>query len=820
MKIRHRITLLVVLAFVAIVLIGGYAVFQSRDNAGQVKSVTEGVVPSALATADLVSQLKDVRLGVMTVVTAPDASLATQSKEALEAQKTRLRETLAKQLQQADDERQRGLVQQAQESLNNYFTSIDEATQFKLSGQKEMAEAVFFAEVSMYQKEMEVIVETLRIEKNRVKDGAISTLNQSLSGTVTAIAIVTVLMMALLGGLGALLYRQITGPISRMQEMMSDIATHQDFTRRVPVDREDEIGRSIVAFNSMIARIEENSALLKQKTTDMQAMLQNMPQGILTLTEGDKVHPEYSAYLETILETRDIAGRDLMDLVFSGSNLGADTLSQLAALGGACIGEDVMNFEFNQHLMIGEFEKTLPDGRVKVLDLNWSPIIDEHGTTVRLMLCVRDVTELRQLAAEANEQRRALEIIGEILAVNQERFHEFIISAIKFIDKNELVIREHVEADAEAIALLFRNMHTIKGNARTYGLQHLTNVVHEAEQTYEALRKPHPDLAWDQTLLLDELASVKKIVERYAYINEISLGRKGPGRRGPVERYLMVDKDHIQETLHRLETVNTGNLHELVAARDAVRKTLRLLGTEPIASTLAGVLESLPGLAQELGKAAPLVRIEDKGYRVRNQAAGLLKNVFMHLIRNSVDHGLEDPQTRTAQGKPEAGTLSLELDEHDHLLHITLSDDGRGLALGRIRKIGIEKGLIAADEPLSDEETAALIFRAGFSTADKVTEVSGRGVGMDAVQDFIKREHGRIDIVFVDKAVGADFRQFKTVVCLPEDFAVQAEGHDLARPQSPPIAPVPGGMAASPDALADRTDSSSAESPDSLTEAA
>ncbi len=800
MTIRQRMTLLIILTFVAISSIGGYAVVQSRGSAAQVKRVTEGVVPSALASADLVSQLKDVQLATMTLVFAPDPNLVAQSKDKLAAKKALLKGALDLQARQADNDTQRGLVEQARESLANYFAAIDDTTKFKLAGQTEMAQAYLFASVAMYQAELEGVVDTLRIEKNRSKDAAITALNGNLATTTAALSGVTILAVTLLSLIGTLLYRQITRPISRMQSMMSEIAESQDFTRRVPVDRMDEIGRSIVAFNAMIAKIQDGSAQLKQKTADIQTMLQNMPQGILTITEGNRIHPEYSAYLETILETRDIVGRGLMDLVFSDTGLGGDILSQLEAAGSACIGEDVMNFEFNEHLMVGEIEKTMPDGRVKILDLNWSPITDDEGKTVRLMLCLRDVTELRKLAAEANEQKRELAIIGEILAVSQEKFHEFLAGSMKFIDENEQIIRHHPEPNAFAIAQLFRNMHTLKGNGRTYGLLHLSNVVHAAEQTYEQLRRPEPTLAWDQRLLWEELAVVKAALERYARINEVSLGRKGPGRRGNAERYLMVDRQHIQDSLHRLETVNTGNLHELVTVRDAVRRTLRLLGTEKVGECLSPVIESLPSLARQLGKAAPIVAIEDGGYALHNQAGGMLRNVFTHLIRNAVDHGLEAPAQRLMQGKPAAGTIELRVAIDAGMLRITLSDDGRGLALGRIRGIGIEKGLIAGEDPLGDDDIARLIFRPGFSTATGVTEVSGRGVGMDAVQDFVKREGGSVELQFSDNAVGADFRRFKIVVFLPAGLAVDTDSDDeqLAyHADKPVLAPLEAGSGVS-----------------------
>jgi two-component system chemotaxis sensor kinase CheA len=622
----------------------------------------------------------------------------------------------------------------------------------------------------------------MRIEKNRSKDVAIGVLNRNLATTSTAITAASVTAVGLLTVIGFLLYRQITRPISRMQTMMSEIATSQDFTRRLPVQRMDEVGHSMVAFNEMIEKIQQASSQLKQKTADMQAMLQHIPQGILTIVEGNRIHPEYSAFLETVFETQDVAGRDLMDLVFANTRLGADTLAQIEAIGGACIGEDVMNFAFNEHLMVGEVEKTMADGRVKILDLSWSPITDDTDTVIRLMLCVRDVTELRKLTAEANEQKRELEMIGEILAIDAGKFLEFIASARRFLDDNEQIVRQNPEATAFAIAKLFRNMHTIKGNGRTYGLLHLANIVHAAEQHYDDLRHPDTGAVWNQEHLLNELTAVRALIDRYARINEVTLGRRNAEDSDSDRHTLTIDRKHIQESLHRLETVNTANLHELVAARNAVRRTLRLLGTEPIADMLTGITDSLPALASELGKPAPTMLIEDNGYVAHAHAGPVLKNVFMHLIRNAMDHGLESAEERLAAGKPEIGTIKLEVGVLDGMAHMALSDDGRGLALARIRQTAIERGLIAPETTPSDAELARLIMQAGFSTRKEVSNVSGRGVGMDAVLDFVTREQGRIELRFTGGEEGTDFRPFQTIVMLPEHIVVEVDGIDVPYP--------------------------------------
>jgi two-component system, chemotaxis family, sensor kinase CheA len=574
----------------------------------------------------------------------------------------------------------------------------------------------------------------------------------------------------------AVLAAVIGRPLTRMQSMMSEIASSQDFTRRVPVGRMDEIGRSIVAFNEMIEKIQQSSALLKQKTADIQAMLQNIQQGMLTVVDGALVHAEYSAYLEAIFETQDIAGRPVMELVFDHTDLNADVRSQVDAAIHACIGEDAINFTFNQHLLVNEVAKTMADGRVKTLDLSWSAITDENDTVMRLMLCVRDVTELRQLAAEAGEQKRRLEMIGEILAVNEEKFHHFVDSATGFVNENERIIRQHAQPDSAALAELFRNVHTIKGNARTYSLQHLTSIVHETERRYDALRRNDVSEEWNQEVLIADLERVKEAIERYRTINDVSLGRKDAGRRSSAEHYLMVDRGHIQESLRILEAADPVDVRSLLTMRDSVRRTLRILGTETIEEALSGVLESLPSLARELGKEPPMMRIDDDGYRVNRQVSGTLKNVFMHLMRNSVDHGIETGVARVAQGKAAAGTINIEAGLDRGALQIKLSDDGRGLALGRIRSIASARGWLDADAQLSDELVADFIFHPGFSTAERVTEVSGRGVGMDAVRDFLKRENGSIELRFTDDRRGADYRLFQIVVSLPERCAAHSRG--------------------------------------------
>lgn len=202
------------------------------------------------------------------------------------------------------------------ESLNQALDADNVAAVLTLSNRVRPAEAVLRAKVT----------ELIDLQSKINEEASSNVL--ALQRKVLVVVGILVVVALVMGGLIAWrITMSVTTPITRMQVMMTEIATSQDFSRRVPVDRMDEIGLSLVAFNAMIEKIQESSLQLKQKTADIQAMMHYIPQGILTVQAGNTVHPEFSAYLETILETPAIAGRDLMDLIFSGSQFNAEILS-------------------------------------------------------------------------------------------------------------------------------------------------------------------------------------------------------------------------------------------------------------------------------------------------------------------------------------------------------------------------------------------------------------------------------------------------------------------------------------------------------------
>ncbi len=515
-------------------------------------------------------------------------------------------------------------------------------------------------------------------------------------------------------------------------------------------------------------KVEERTAQLRQKTHDIDSMLHNMHQGIFTIHGENRVHPEYSAYLETILETPTIADTEVMELLFSNSNLGVDTLHQITTAIGSLLGEEAIMFDFNHHMLVSEYQKMMDDGRVKILELDWDPILSDNDEIEKLMVTVRDVTELRSLQAEAEKQKRELEIIGEILSVSQKKFQDFLKTSHQFLQENEELIMQTDDKDCGVVQTLFRNMHTVKGNARTYGFQYVTDVLHEAEHTYSKLQR-NAELKWDQDLLLNELHEAKHHLAEYENVYHSKLGAFGEKSEG-----IFIDEELLGKAAEILNEANLNNAESLRETIQRVSNLWQAVGTETLDYVLEGILQALPKLALELEKAVPEVVLKDNNIRFDPEIAPVLKDTFMHIFRNTMDHGIETVEERKAAGKPESGTITLEALQTDSLLKFCFHDNGRGLALHQIRQKAIDSGLLDSTNSLSDQEIGDLIFHSGLSTAGKISEISGRGVGMDAVKRFLQRQGGDIAIRFVGSTPsGSAYRPFQLLITLPLEYSVQ-----------------------------------------------
>lgn len=295
---------------------------------------------------------------------------------------------------------------------------------------------------------------------------------------------------------------------------------------------------------------------------------------------------------------------------------------------------------------------------------------------------------------------------------------------------------------------------------------------------------------------------------------ETTAGEDSPRESGDIDLDDFRDiSNTLKVNIDKLDYVMgiVGEMNLLKVAFERLLGTLKVIpGQEDTAADMSRQVRQLGKKLEELQRAIIEIRLVPIGQsfnRLKRTARRLARNAakqidvrlyggeteldkmimdklmtsLVHVLRNSIDHGLEPPEERISLGKPEDGLLTISAFQRGNSIVIEVSDDGRGLQVEKIKKVAIQKGLMKPEENLSTEECLDFIFMPGFSSSEKVTSVSGRGVGLDAVKVSIEEMKGSIG-VWSEPGKGTTFQielpitlaiiQSLIVTCAGEFFAI------------------------------------------------
>ncbi len=206
----------------------------------------------------------------------------------------------------------------------------------------------------------------------------------------------------------------------------------------------------------------------------------------------------------------------------------------------------------------------------------------------------------------------------------------------------------------------------------------------------------------------------------------------------------MLSQSVIENDNNGTSSINMG-LEELQQLTREIQDSVMAIRAQPVKPVFQRMSRIVREVADMVGKSIRLVT-EGENTEVDKTVIDKLAEPLTHMIRNAVDHGIESPEKRAAAGKDPEGTIKLTAKHRSGRIVIELVDDGAGINRERVKQKAIDNELIAADANLTDEEIDNLIFAPGFSTADKISDISGRGVGMDVVKRSIQALGGRISI--------------------------------------------------------------------------
>jgi HPt (histidine-containing phosphotransfer) domain-containing protein len=513
---------------------------------------------------------------------------------------------------------------------------------------------------------------------------------------------------------------------------------------------------------------------LDQKNRDLRAIMKNISLGIFAITKNGVIHEDHSEYLKKLLNNQQLSGKNVVDAVFRGTtNLNRDQIDQIHNIIMASIGEDEVAYDTNVHTLPQEVQLNTPSG-LRLIELGWDKIQGEDKQTDKILVSMKDVTEQRDLARKAADQQDALDMLRELVDLDHSKFVTFYKSATRFIAENLRLLEQNKTLNEDLIKLLFVNMHTIKGDARSLHFSRIVSRAHEIEDRYvKIFRHRMPELF----NLQDMKSELKDLQDRLDSYKKVAVEKLG--READRESVVQLDKNELHAHSTRLSQIPLHALPE--SDRMALTAFLKFLNNSLYhkAETVFGEFQNyLPRLASDLGKPTPQLKLKTNSIAFSDTGAELVRSVFVHILRNSLDHGIETADERVKAGKDPDGRLEISVEQAGPNLVVLFKDDGHGLDLARIREVGMRRGLCKLD--VNIESLAQLIFANDFSTANTLTDISGRGMGMSAIRQFVEKEGGKVDLVLYKDQMKDQKLPFSLRITLPRSLA-ERENTALAK---------------------------------------
>jgi two-component system chemotaxis sensor kinase CheA len=528
----------------------------------------------------------------------------------------------------------------------------------------------------------------------------------------------------------------------------------------------------------------KDEAVTNRQRKETGDILRTVNEGLFLLDKDLKVGSERSLALNNIFRREEFAGitfDQLLKEIVPEKTL-RTAMDYVALLWGDRVNEKLVKTINPLNEVEVHFDNASGGFDTHFLEFDFNRVKAE-GSLSHLLVTVNDVTKRVMLSRELQEsQEKAqaqLDLLLRILHVEPDNLTGFLTDADVSLKMVNSILKEPAREESAFRAKIdgiYRQVHAVKGEAAALGLKTVEQRAHAFEEALSDL-KGRQSLSGSDFLplvvklddLFNHLAQVREMLSRLVDLHQAIASRRGPGPTGgpatpqveaeKVDRWLAGESDEPQAPTHD----KTMSLKQPVfPAAEA-----------PAEAAGGGLERTLADLAARVASSqAKQVALKCNGLdNVPESYRRAVKDITIQLVRNAVVHGIEEPSERAKAHKAEVGTLAVEFGARDSEgYELIVQDDGRGLQLERIKEVAVERGLITPGQAamLDPRQTMALIFRPGFSTADRVTTDAGRGAGMDLVRILVAELGGRVGLA----SAGGKFSKFK--IWLPAERAVAA----------------------------------------------
>lgn len=485
---------------------------------------------------------------------------------------------------------------------------------------------------------------------------------------------------------------------------------------RVVIESHDEIGRLGDAFNDMAVAIDDREARLAAANRRTQELLDHMRQAIVVFGAGGVVEGAGSRQAADVFGLTELGGRKVQDLLFPearASNVEARAFVEWLAL---AFDADESIWSEVSALAPPEVSLTLA-GEPRTLAVEFRLIVREGGAR-RVMMLATDITDQRRLEREMNarhvDDARRAAAMGRLVAGGGYVFVRFTEAARERLDRCEERLRSFDDPNV-AIEDIFRDIHTIKGEARSFDLGEMSDELDVLEESLSRMRSQLRSGAVIVRSVRDD--ALRRIIRARELLQT------------GIDRFVAASP--IGAAALEQVTVRRSDLEDLVATvgdrSDPVGVAVSRLVARPFGESTSGLDETIARWAVREGKEIS-IDISGREVPIPNQLARDLSGMLAHLVRNAIAHGIEAPGDRAALGKTERGKISIRCDLVDGAPCITVEDDGAGIDEASLRDRARDMGIDPTSFALID-----LLGLSGLSTRASESALAGRGVGVGAV---------------------------------------------------------------------------------------
>ena len=539
----------------------------------------------------------------------------------------------------------------------------------------------------------------------------------------------------------------------------------QDSSKQATILRGIQVGGMLAAvlllgaiffyFARNLRKDELVANIARKETADI---LRTVNEGLFLLDKDLKLGSERSMALNTIFRREDFSNITFDQLLrpIVPEKTMKTAMDYVALLWGERVNEKLVKTINPLNEVEVHFDNPAGGFDTHFLEFDFNRVKSD-GALSHLLVTVNDVTKRVMLSRELQEsQEKAqaqLDLLLRILHVEPDSLTGFLTDADVSLKMVNSILKEPAREESAFRAKIdgiYRQVHAVKGEASALGLKTVEQRAHAFEESLNDL-KGRPTLSGSDFLplvvklddLFNHLAQVREMLGRLVDLHQAIANRRASG--APQMEASKVDAwlGGAPDATMQMQALNPAAAAGGDGSTIGLDRTLEDLATRVASSQQKQVALKCKGLE-----------------RVPESYKRAVKDITIQLVRNAVVHGIETPDERSRANKSEVGTLGVEFTQRgSEGFELVVQDDGRGLQLERIKEVAIERGLITQAQAamLDPRQTMALIFRPGFSTADRVTTDAGRGAGMDLVRILVAELGGRVGLA----SAGGRFSKFK-----------------------------------------------------------